>query len=123
MDRVISLALSDFVQTFCAKFFDQLAPREDNKGLLYDRHVHEIVRWLDENSFDSSALDRIKQIVAILLTCNGAEAQELVDEWKLEGTCKLRAGEILLILNNNSNNNNNINIINNNENDSDNKQQ
>ena len=66
MDRVISLALSDFIQTFCAKFFDQLAPREDNKGLLYERHVHEIVRWLDENSFSFSVNDTILALLATL---------------------------------------------------------
>lgn len=100
MDLLISLALTEFVQVFCAKFFDGLNQTRagEREGLLFDRLMHELTAWLDENSFDSTSLLRVRQVIAILLTGSREEAQELVEEWKLEGNCKLRAGEILLIL-------------------------
>lgn len=100
LDQLLTLCISDFSQDFCKILLDNPC---NTSSLRYDRLLHEFTQWLDTIGYSSSTtstgLDRLRQIIALVLVESKIEAQELVDEWKKENQCQLRAGEILLILN------------------------
>lgn len=103
MDKIITLCLSDFSQSFCKLLLDNSHNNpKSNSSLRYDRLLHELTQWLDTINYaspEAAGLSRLRQIIALLLVESKSEAQELVEDWKKENQCQLRAGEILLIMN------------------------
>ena len=106
--KLVILALNDFEQIFCKQFYDDqnLSKLNSRAALHFDRNLHELIQWLEtsESIEVGSVLARAKQSISLLLVENQREGRELVEEWKKNGEeaggdgCKLRAGEILLIL-------------------------
>lgn len=111
--KLIILVLKDFDQIFCKQFYDDrnLNKLTPTSALRFDRNLHELIQWLEnsESIEVNGVLIRVKQSISLLLVENQKEGRELVEEWKnseakevgdgqSEG-CKLRAGEILSILN------------------------
>ena len=99
MDQLITLCLADFSQDFCKHLLDN--SHKSAPSLRYDRLLHELPQWLETINYAPSApagLNRLRQALALLLVDSRSEAQDLVEEWKREGQCQLRAGEILLIM-------------------------
>ena len=105
LDELISLSLSDFSQIFCKQLYDHQSASSSSSSLIlkYDRLLHELTNWLEEtlnfSKISDPSLLRLKQSISILLAESKKEAQDLVEEWKKENNCTLRAGEILLIMN------------------------
>lgn len=100
LDQLLALCLSDFSQDFCKILLDK--PCSSAASLRYDRLLHELTQWLESIGYSQARgaeSKRLQQMIALILVENKTEAQELVDEWKKENQCQLRAGEVLLILN------------------------
>lgn len=123
--QLIILVVGDFVQSYCKLMLydnsssSQASNTHSHTGghltstvaLKHDRELHELTNWLDQqinldesqsHAFNKSIdgiLARIKQSIALFLCETKEDAQELVEAWKAENNCKLRAGEILVILN------------------------
>jgi hypothetical protein len=109
LNQLIGLTLSDFSQIFCKELYDNQTTTtittttySSSSVLRYDRLLHELSNYLEGTlnypTSDPSLL-RLKQSLSLLLAETKSEAQDLVEEWKREGACTLRAGEILLIMN------------------------
>ena len=106
LDELITLGLGEFSQVFCKKvLFDDTEGRGSSSNtavaLRYDRLLHELLQWLEGSlnlNNTTTVLLRLQQAISLLLTEGKKEGQDLVDEWKKENSCQLRAGEILLIL-------------------------
>lgn len=104
LDQLISLTLSDFSQIFCKQLYDDQSNIKTSSVLKYDRLLHELSNHLEDTldyhpTTSDPSLLKLKQSISLLLAENKSEAQELVEEWKKENGCSLRAGEILLIMN------------------------
>ena len=106
MNEILSLIIEEFSQLFCKQLLcdppeSSSSTTNSTNYLRYDRLLHELISgFCDEIVGLEAKLARAQQIVSILLCENRIEGQEMVDEWKKEGICTLRAGEILLLLNN-----------------------
>lgn len=102
LNELLNLSVGEFTKSFCKQvLFDDRSTTDSTAALRYDRLLHELSQWLEDavNMSNTSALQRLKQAIALLLVDSRTEGQELVDEWKRENSCQLRAGEILLIMN------------------------
>ena len=102
LDELINFGLGDFVQIFCKQLYENTSTSNTPNFLRYDLLLHNLSQFLEDqinlNSRNHPLL-KLKQSISLFLAESKAEGEEMVEEWKREGECKLRAGEILLILN------------------------
>ena len=109
MNEILLSTIGEFSQLLCKQLLSEPSTTTTTANfndsavyLRYDRLLHELIQSCEDFGLVvgfESKLSRLQQIISILLCEKRHEAQELVEEWKRDGICSLRAGEILLLLN------------------------